>query len=95
MTETLPLPFPFPLVSPAERVTVARVYEFAMVLRAAGRMPDNEDEYFESPWKWDPEYQTWTECGSPSPPDLIAETAGRRAVDRNWERFVWDCSTTH
>ncbi|MFL0177056.1 hypothetical protein [Mycobacterium sp. SMC-13] len=58
------------------------VYSFAVVLRAAGVLPLDEDEYWEEPHKWDPEHRLWVELGSPrcpepgDPPSLA------------WQRFL-------
>lgn len=70
------------LVPSAERGTVVRVFEFAEVLRAADLMPLDEDEYFERPWKWQTEYEVWTDCGCPSIPDPSGPNVLR------WELFV-------
>lgn len=59
-----------------------RVYAFAVVLRAAERMPEDEDEYWEKPWHWDPEHTVWVEAGSPQCP----QPAAPQALD--WQRFV-------
>jgi hypothetical protein len=51
-----------------------------LILRAAGAMPPNEDEYWERPWKWNDEYQAWLEQGKP---DYIEdEEAFARFVDK-------------
>ena len=39
------------------------VFNFACVLRAADLMPDDENEYWEKPQKWDREHRLWTEAG--------------------------------
>jgi hypothetical protein len=57
----------------ADRDVVARLFNFAVVLRAAGLMPRDEDEYWERPWKWDPEYRAWTAHGQPSPGDWLTD----------------------
>lgn len=79
---------PLFLVPNEERVTVHRVFEFFEVLTAADAMPPDPAEYFERPWKWDREYQTWRECGSPPVPDLIGEATGRTPKSIAWERFL-------
>jgi len=56
-----------------DRDVVARLFNFAVVLRAAGLMPRDEDEYFERPWKWDPEYRAWIAHGQPSPEDWLTD----------------------
>ena len=58
-----------PLVADADRPAITRVFEFAIVLRAAQAMPPNEDEYFERPWKWQPEFCAWVAAGKPFIPD--------------------------
>ena len=57
----------------------AEVFRFALALRHAGMMPDDEDEYWERPHKWEPEHARWVAAGEPRPggPDDLA-----------WERFV-------
>jgi len=70
-------------VSPNERHVINRVFGFACVLRAAGLMPPDEDEYFERPWKWGREYVAWQEAGKPEIPDPASDT-----TDLAWERFV-------
>jgi hypothetical protein len=62
------------------------VFDFAQILRAAGLMPSDEDEYWEKPWKWDPERQAWVAAGEPSPP---APTAPQSLA---WRRFLRDCA---
>jgi len=34
-------------------------------------------EFFERPWKWEPEHQLWVDCGRPD-----------NSVDEGWESFV-------
>ena len=70
-------------ISPNERHVVNRVFGFAEVLRAAGLMPPDEDEYFERPWKWGREYKAWQGAGKPEIPDPAVD-----ATDLAWERFV-------
>lgn len=65
-----------------ERDTIAKVFNFAVVLRAASAMPHDEDEYFERPWKWDREYQTWLRFDAPWPPEHGDTTQNR------WDAFV-------
>jgi len=48
-----------------EHHAVLRVWNFARILRAAGLMPPDENEYFERPWKWDREYSIWRSRGCP------------------------------
>ena len=74
-----------------ERGTVARVYGFMVVLRAADLSPLDEDEYWERPWKWDREYRHWIAAGRPDAPDLVAEVTGRAVASLAWERFVRSC----
>ena len=50
-----------------ERPIIDRVYGFAEILRSASAMPPDEDEYWERPWKWTPEYDAWVGVGSPEP----------------------------
>lgn len=69
------------LITPDEREIVARVFLFAEVLRAADLMSPDEDEYFERPWKWQPEYAAWCRAGKPMPPEDLTP-------DLSWERFV-------
>jgi len=73
-----------PLISADEREVVARIYNFALILREAGVLPDSHvaDEYFERPWKWNTEYQLWLQAGSPSPPDFP------HFLDAEWFPFV-------
>ena len=59
------------------------VYDFARILRAADLMPDDEDEYWEKPWKWDAEHQAWIAAGEPAPPEQ-AEAPASLA----WRRFL-------
>lgn len=73
--------------SDAERETVGRVYEFGLVLRAAGLMPADEGEYFERPWKWQPEYESWLGAGMPWPGEADGSLA-----DMRWDRFVINAS---
>lgn len=72
------------LIAPGERDTIDRLFDFALVLRAAAAMPPDEDEYWEKPWKWDDEYQIWLRHGSPRLPEY------RQPVNLSWERFVRD-----
>ena len=60
------------------------VFEFARVLRAADLMPDDEDEYWSGPHKWDPEHQLWIAAGQPQPPASATPLLA-------WERFVRAC----
>lgn len=52
-------------IAPDERSTIDRIFSFAVVLREAGLMPYDEDEYWERPWKWTVEYDAWVGAGSP------------------------------
>jgi hypothetical protein len=54
-------------IAPEERHVIGRVYGFAEILRSASAMPPDENEYFERPWKWTPEYEAWVGVGSPMP----------------------------
>jgi len=58
------------------------VFRFAEVLRAADLMPEEEDGYWEKPWKWSAEHQLWVDVGEPVAPgpDAPATLA--------WERFT-------
>lgn len=68
--------------------TVDRIAAFALVLRVAGLMPPDELEYFERPWKWQPEYEAWLAAGCPSP-EHAGVPVGQRTLDSmRWERFV-------
>ena len=67
------------LITNAECATAQRLYDFMLVLRAAGAMPPDEDEYWERPWKWNTEYQAWLERGQPDYIDN--EEAFARFVD--------------
>lgn len=63
------------------------VYDFAQILRAADLMPDDEDEYWEKPWKWNDEHQGWIAAGEPCPPRLgEPETL-------TWRRFLRHCAS--
>lgn len=57
------------LASGHERETVDRLYGFALILRAACLMPDDEDGYWERPWKWDIEYRAWLRHDCPEEGD--------------------------
>ncbi|NTY62133.1 hypothetical protein [Mycolicibacterium sphagni] len=57
------------------------VFAFARALRAAELMPDDEDEYWEQPWKWNREHQLWVDAGEPASPDHGAPAS------LAWERF--------
>lgn len=57
------------------------VFTFARVLRAAALMPDDEDEYWGGPHKWEPEHQLWIAAGQPEPPAPATPLLA-------WERFV-------
>ena len=59
------LPVGAVLINPSDRWVVQRVYDFFKILQAADRLPPNEEEYWDRPWKWQPEYQTWVNVGSP------------------------------
>jgi hypothetical protein len=72
---------PAEFISPTERHTIAKVFTFAEILRAADLMPHDEDEYFERPWKWGREHQAWVAAGRPRPPEDDS-TVGV------WEEFV-------
>jgi len=80
-------PVPALAASDAEREVVGRVYEFGLVLRAAGLMPADEGEYFERPWKWQGEYESWLGAGRPWPGE-----AGGSLADMRWDRFVTNAS---
>jgi hypothetical protein len=56
------------LCSWEERRVAQRLFAFATVLQAAGALEDTA-EYFDTPWKWQREYELWQECGSPVPPE--------------------------
>lgn len=58
------------------------VYTFAVVLRTAELMPEDEDEYWAKPWHWEPEHAMWVEAGSPQCPQSGAPP------DLAWQRFV-------
>jgi len=70
------------LITVDERATVQRLFDFALVLRAAEAMSTDEDEYWERPWKWATEYRLWVEAGSPAAP----ETGD--PVSMAWGRFM-------
>lgn len=59
------------------------VFDFARILRAADLMPADEDEYWEKPWKWDPEHQAWIDAGEPAPPEHTGAPASLA-----WRRFL-------
>lgn len=65
------------------------VYDFAVVLRDAEVMPDDEDEYWEKPRKWDAEHQLWIDAGSPSCPDVGDPPSV------GWQRFLRALSARH
>lgn len=74
---------PSPATEPASWNNFSRpVFEFALVLRAADLMPDDEDEYWERPHKWEPEHELWTQVGAPSRPE-----AGQ-PPSLAWQRFL-------
>lgn len=50
-------------ISPGEREVIGRVYSFGMILQAASALPPNELEFWEKPWKWQPEYEIWLKSG--------------------------------
>lgn len=50
-----------------DREAVSRIFGFATVLREAGALAEDTDQYFERPWKWQPEYELWLQAGSPLP----------------------------
>lgn len=79
---------PSELVGPHDQVVLARVFDFATVLRAAGLMPPDEFDYFEKPWKWQPEYEAWLAAGCPTPPDYEVKISERTLASMRWERFV-------
>ena len=58
------------------------VFDFACVLRDADLMPDDEDEYWEAPRKWDREHHLWVDAGEPTSPD------DGSPASLAWERFV-------
>ena len=59
-----------------------QVFEFAVVLRDADDMPDDEDEYWEKPWRFEPVHLLWVEAGSPRcPSDGGPPSLG-------WQRFL-------
>jgi len=70
------------LIEVGERPLVARLFNFALVLRAADAMPFDEDEYWERPWKWSREFRLWRAAGSPPSPEP------GDATSLTWERFV-------
>jgi hypothetical protein len=57
------------------------VFAFACVLRAADLMPDDEDEFWEKPWRWDHIHLLWFQAGQPA-------GGGGAAASLAWERFV-------
>lgn len=65
------------------------VFTFARALRAADLMPDDEDEYWEQPCKWDREHQLWVDAGEPSSPDKGAPAS------LAWERFARAATTAN
>lgn len=70
------------LITVDERAIAQRLFDFALVLRAADAMSSDEDEYWERPWKWANEYALWVEAGSPAAP----ETGD--PVSLSWGRFL-------
>jgi hypothetical protein len=72
---------PARFIEPSERDTISKLFWFATILRAASLMPPNEDEYWERPWKWTPEYQSWVAHGQPDPPSVTYNVQG-------WENFI-------
>lgn len=58
------------------------VYGFAVVLRAADLIPDDEDEYWEKPYRFDRVRELWMQAGEPVVPQSGA------VVSLAWERFV-------
>ena len=62
---------------------IEKVYEFGLILHLAGAMPPNVLDYFEKPWKWEPEYFKWVEAGKPYPPE-----ASSPDDVATWESFV-------
>ena len=80
--------FPSTLVGPHDHVVLARVFDFATILRSAGLMPPDEFDYFEKPWKWQPEYEAWLAAGCPAPPDDEVKISERTLASMRWERFV-------
>lgn len=77
-----------PLCAAQDRAAISRVFEFALILRQAGLMPPDEDEYFERPWKWQPEYEAWLSAGYPACPDGLVPINQRTLARMRWERFV-------
>ena len=73
---------PDELITGDERSVVQRVFEFAQILQGANAMPLDEDEYWEKPWKWQPEYEKWLSLGQPWPPEDGNPTS------LMWEKFV-------
>ena len=72
-------------IDPGERVTIGKIFSFAVVLRAADLMPLDEDEYWERPWKWSTEYEAWTAAGKPWPPE---DAMLPNLPDLGWRRFL-------
>lgn len=58
------------------------VFTFACVLREADLMPDDEDEYWEKPRRWDHVHQLWVDAGKPAGPRDGAPAS------LTWERFI-------
>lgn len=63
-------------IEPGDRAVIAKVYSFGMILHAASALPPDEREYWEKPWKWQPEYEIWLDSGSPN------------EDDEGWDAFV-------
>lgn len=82
-TQTLPST----LVGPYDHVVLDRVFGFFVVLKAAGLLPPDPTDYFERPWKWQPEYEAWLAAGCPDPEDS-APIGSRTLASMRWDRFV-------
>lgn len=82
------------LLADHDRPVTDRVFGFYEVLYAADLLPPNPADYFEKPWKWQPEYEAWVAAGRPpvpDPPENSVLVSGDDPVDLNWERFVRTC----
>lgn len=71
-------------LDPAHARIVRNIERWAMILRAIGKMPDDEDEYFRRPWQFRGRglHPKWLKAGKPRPP-------GERDHDPvTWQRFL-------
>jgi hypothetical protein len=75
-------------IHPEDRGTIEKVYEFGLILSLAGAMPPNMLDYFERPWKWEPEYFKWVDAGKPYPPEAGGSPHAAGDDDSAWESFV-------